>query len=119
MSKKLLPCKSCPWCVENDASTIPRYVQEKAEGLMCTVGRGDEMRQIMACHNSTDKKMIACKGYLAREGWSNINVRLMLINGDIESPAAVMAACENDGVELEEDYPTVLEKLTSSNQQSI
>lgn len=110
--KKLLPCPSCPWRIEQDASTIPNYVQEKAERLLNTVGRDDGFRPLMACHNSTDKKMIACKGYLAREGWRNINVRLLLSKRQIENPAAVLDACEAGGVELEEGYHAVLEKLS-------
>jgi Family of unknown function (DUF6283) len=111
--KALLPCKTCPWRVDQDASVIPGYCQSKAEGLLGTVGRGDDFRPIMACHNSSDKKMIACKGYLAQEGWSNINVRLLLAKGMIENPAAVADACYEDGVELEPDYATVLEKLST------
>jgi len=111
---KLLPCPSCPWRVDKDASAIPNYVQKKAEGLLNTVGEEDAMRPIMACHNSTDRKMVACKGYLAREGWRNITVRLLLIKGQIENPSSVLAACEENGVELETDYPTVLQKLTDS-----
>ena len=82
---------------------------------MCTVGRGDDFRQIMACHNSTDERMIACKGYLAREGWSNLNVRLMLMDGQIESPADVAEACERQGVILERNYPEVLAKLSRNS----
>lgn len=108
----LLPCKSCPWRVENDASVIPGYCQTKAEGLLGTVGHGDAFRQIMACHNSTDKKMIPCKGYLAQEGESNINVRLLAIKGIIPNPAACANACDDEGLELEPDYETVLEKLS-------
>ncbi len=107
-----LPCPSCPWRVNQGVSVIPNYVQEKAEGLLCTVGRGDDFRQIMACHRSTDKKMIACKGYLAREGWSNINVRLLLTRNQIENPSEVAEACEQASIELETDYPTVLRKLS-------
>lgn len=110
----LLPCATCPWRIDRDATTIPRYVHEKACGLMQAVGRGDDFRPIMACHGSTDDNMHACNGYLAREGWSNINVRLLLIRGQIASPAAVADACEVRGIELEIDYPTVLEKLAES-----
>lgn len=111
--RSLLPCPTCPWRVDQDASVIPEYVQEKAEGLLCTVGRGDAFRQIMACHNSTDKKMIPCKGYLAREGYSNLNVRLLAIKGEVPNPAACANACEDGGIELEPDYETVLEKLST------
>lgn len=112
--KKLLPCKSCPWRVENDASVIPNYRQEKAEGLVDTIGKGDGLRRIMACHNSTDINMTACNGYLARHGWSNINVRILLAHGQINNPDKVLAACEKHGVELEIHYPAVLAKLTES-----
>lgn len=112
-SKALLPCPTCPWRVDQDASVIPGYCQDKAEGLLETVGKDDGFRQIMACHNSKDKRMIACKGYLAREGWSNINVRLLLMRGQIENPDDVLYACETVGVELEPNYETVLEKLSA------
>lgn len=107
------PCKSCPWRVENDASVIPNYNHEKAVGLLNTVGPDDDFRPIMACHGSVNTKPIACKGYLAREGWSNINVRIMLAKNQIENPSNVADLCEAKGIELEPDYPTVLDKLSS------
>ena len=112
--KKLLPCRTCPWRVDQDATTIPGYDHEKAENLINTVGEGDAFRPIMACHNSTDRNMLACKGYLAREGWGNLNVRLLLARGQIENPSQVAEACESHGVVLEPDYPTVLKKLAAS-----
>jgi hypothetical protein len=65
----------------------------------------------MACHGSTEETPYSCKGYLAREGWSNLNVRLLLAKDGIENPSAVLHACETHGVELEPDYPAVLRKL--------
>jgi hypothetical protein len=109
-----LPCKTCPWRTDQDATTIPRYDHAKAVGLMNTVGPDDAMRPIMACHGSTDDEPRACRGYLAREGWRNINVRLLLIKRQIDNPSAVADACEAAGVELEPDYPTVLRKLARS-----
>lgn len=109
---KLLPCSTCPWRVNRDATTIPHYDQVKAEGLLDTVGPDDAFRKIMACHGSTDTEMHACLGYLAQVGWTNLNVRLLLIRGKIENPSAVLAACEEAGVELEPDYQTVLKKLS-------
>jgi hypothetical protein len=82
--------------------------------LLNTVGDEDGFRPIMACHGSTDRNERACKGYLAREGWRNINVRILLARGQIESPSAVAEACEARGVELEPHYPAVLEKLARS-----
>ena len=111
-----LPCGTCPWRIERDASTIPRYNHQKAVGLLATVGEGDDFRKIMACHNSTDDNMIACKGYLAREGWSNLYVRMLLAKGDIPHPDAVLYSCETYGIELEQDYPTVLMKLATSRE---
>ena len=111
--KNLLPCPSCPWRVDQDASVIPNYVQEKAEALLNTVGPDDAFRPIMACHHSVDEKMLACKGYLAQVGWSNINVRLMALRGEIPNPTEVYEACLENGIELHDDYETVLEKLSS------
>lgn len=108
-----LPCKTCPWRIGSDVSAIPGYNQEKAVGLLRTAsaGNGDGLRPIMACHNSTDENMHACKGYLAREGWSNINVRILLAEDRISNPSRVLEACEMEGVQLEPDYPAVLKKL--------
>jgi hypothetical protein len=109
----VLPCKSCPWRVDADVSTIPGYNQEKAVGLLKTAsaGQGDGFRPIMACHGSPETKPHACKGYLAREGWANLNVRVLLAKGQIENPSVVLRACETHGVPLEPDYPAVLRKL--------
>lgn len=112
----LLPCKTCPWRVNRDATTIPRYDPDMAEALLNTVGEGDAFRPIMACHCSPDAEPRACNGYLARAGWSNINVRLLLLHGRIHNPASVLEACEEAGIELEPDYPTVVEKLRRSTQ---
>ena len=113
-AKKRLPCPSCPWRVDQHASTIPGYDHEKACGLMNTVGEGDALRPIMACHDSPVGKERPCRGYLAREGWSNLNARVLAARGRIENPAAVAEACEQHSVELESDYPAVLAKLAGS-----
>jgi hypothetical protein len=110
----MLPCATCPWRVDKYASTIPRYNHEKACGLTSTVGDGDAMRPIMACHHSTDENQYACNGELAREGWKNINVRLLIIKRKINSPADVLSAREAAGIELHKDYQSVLEKLEQS-----
>jgi hypothetical protein len=118
-NKSLLPCKTCPWRVDMDATTIPGYDHEKAKNLMNTVGEGDAFRPIMACHHSTDDNVYACKGYLAREGWSNINVRLLLSKGKIVNPSEAEDACNLHGVELEPDHPTVLTKLATSKRKDL
>lgn len=110
----LLPCPSCPWRIEQDSKSIPGYDHEKACGLLDTVGPEDGFRQIMACHYSTEAEMKACRGYLAIEGWKNINVRLLLAKGKIDPPDEVLRACEDAGVKLHPNYPAVLRKLTRS-----
>lgn len=110
-SSSVLPCVSCPWRIDQDASAIPRYNHEKACKLMNTVGDGDAIRPIMACHGSTDDDMRACNGYLARAGWSNITVRLLLSHGKIANPTTVMEACSAAGIKLHTDYVSVLKKL--------
>jgi hypothetical protein len=83
-------------------------------GLQRTVGEDDALRPIMACHGSTDHAPIACKGYLAREGWRNLNVRLLLCQDAIANPSAVAQACEVQGIALEASYAAVLAKLVAS-----
>ena len=117
MSKDLLPCATCPWRVDKNATTIPRYVHEKACGLLNTVGDADDFRQIMACHHSTGTEEPAeqiCKGYLTQAGWTNINVRILMATADMPSPDSVADACQEAGIELEPDWETVLDKLTAS-----
>ena len=110
----LLPCATCPWRVERDATTIPNFDLKKAEALTNTVGPDDAFRPIMACHGSDDEMPTACLGYLARAGWSNLNVRLLLARGQIQNPDRVADACYDHYVELEPDYEMVLEKLRRS-----
>lgn len=107
----LLPCASCPWRVDQRASAIPNYSHKKACGLLNTIGHGDGFRPIMACHGSTEGNNRACNGYLAREGWSNINVRILLAKKKVENPDRVMEACELAGVQLHANYREVLAKL--------
>lgn len=110
----LRPCKSCPWRVDNDASIIPGYNQEKAEALLACVGNEDSFRPIMACHHSAEGKETACRGYLAQEGYRNLNVRLMIMAGRCPDPISVADACYEDGTQLEEDYHDVLAKLSAT-----
>jgi hypothetical protein len=110
----LLPCKTCPWRVDRDATTIPRYVHDKAVDLLDSVGDGDDFRPVMSCHYHGGDEGVACKGYLAREGWSNLYVRLLLARGAIANPTDVAEACEAAGIALEPDWPTALAKLAKS-----
>ena len=107
----LLPCDTCPWRTDKTAADIPRYVHRKACGLINTVGDGDAFRPIMACHYSTEEKMQACRGYLARAGWSNINVRLLLTENKILNPTDVLEECRIAGIRLHRTYAAVLKKL--------
>ncbi len=112
MSKRSkIPCKSCPFRKDQDATTIPRYCPDKAENLMGTVGEEDGFRQVMSCHLSQADDGLACKGWLVRHGWKNFWVRLFVGQGKMPDPLDVAAACEKRGIELEKDYPTVLDKL--------
>lgn len=111
-SKKLLPCPSCPWRVDQDAAAVAKVEPPlKASQLLKMVGEGDGFRPIMQCHGSKNSEPRSCKGYLARVGWSNINVRLLLAMHKIEDPTDVAEACEAAGIELHETYAEVLGKL--------
>lgn len=110
----LVPCKTCPWRVERDATTIPRYDSGLAHKLLETVGEEDGFYKVMACHGSTDKTTVPCKGYLAQVGWKNIMVRLMVSQGVLPDPYDVRNACVAKGIKLESNYQIVLEKMEAS-----
>ena len=110
----MIPCKSCPWRVDQDVSAIPGYCQEKAERLLDTVGKEDGFRKMMACHQSTEEEPTICKGYLAQAGWSNLNVRLRVMKGQLTHPDQVQEACKAADVELEPNYESVLAKLSET-----
>src|SRR5580692_1791651 len=117
MKNNLLPCATCPWRVDKDATKIPRYSHHKACNLLNTVGREDDFRQIMACHHSTGTESEAeqvCRGYLAQAGDSNLNVRILAMTEKMLWPGQIADACVEAEIELEPDYETVLEKLAES-----
>lgn len=114
----MLPCASCPWRVDQDASVIPGYNQGKACNLMNTVGNSDNFRPMMACHGSTEEEPRICNGYLAREGWTNINVRILLARRKVPNPNDVLRACKQSGIELHQDYASVLAKLSRTEKQT-
>lgn len=112
--RSLLPCETCPWRIGKGAETIPFYSQEKALALRNTVGDGDGFRTIMACHHSTEDEPISCRGYLAQVGWTNINVRLFLMKGQIPRLDDISQACKAAGITLHRNYGAMMDKLTLS-----
>ena len=83
---KTVPCPTCPWRRDSDptGSAIPRFNIQLMRGLRNTVGPGDAFRPIMACHYSTECDERPCVGYLFRHGWSNLAVRVAIIQGRID-----------------------------------
>jgi hypothetical protein len=57
----------------------------------------------------------ACRGYLAKVGLTNIVVRLLLADNEIERPDLILRACEENGIELHETYQDVLDKLENKS----
>ncbi len=114
ISHALLPCKTCPWRVDQTAAVIPGYQHKMACSLVNTVGEEDAFRPIMACHYSEPRDMLACKGYLAQNGSHNINVRILVAQDKVPDPYAVSDACKEAGIELHATYPEVLEKLAKT-----
>lgn len=88
------PCPTCPWRLTSvvGGGDIPGFDIDLMRGLRSTVGDGDAFRTIMACHYSACGAETPCVGYLAVEGWSNLAVRLGVIDGRIDM-AAIDAAC--------------------------
>jgi hypothetical protein len=110
----LLPCATCPWRVEKGADVIPRYSQEKALALRNTVGDGDGLRTIMACHHSAEDEPISCRGYLAQVGYTNINVRIFMAKGEMPNLNDIFKACRKAKIKLHPNYGAMMDKLTMS-----
>jgi hypothetical protein len=101
------PCPTCPWRVDQDASVIPNFSLDLAEGLVSTTG--DELgAPQFACHQSQDGKEVVCAGWLARYGWDNIGVRLGLMSGKYTPE---MLEPGPDWPETHETFDDVIEKL--------
>lgn len=103
------PCATCPWRRTSTVGggDIPGFGIDLMRRLSNTVGNGDAFRPIMACHGSGVGSETACVGYLAVEGWSNLAVRIMAIEGKIDL-RSVAAACEP--LDL---WPSFYEMLTA------
>lgn len=103
------PCGSCPWLKSNPpgGERIPNFDLGLMRRLKrTTIGREDGFRQIMACHHSTCGDERPCIGYVAVEGWRNINVRLMAMQGDLDV-AAINAATAT--LDLWESFDAMLQ----------
>jgi uncharacterized protein DUF6283 len=106
----LVPCPTCPWRRTSTVggSDIPGFQLDMMRGLACTVGEGDDFRRVVACHYSPDPPqpgMRPCAGYLARHGYSNLYVRLMAAQGEVDL-AGTAEACED--LDLWPDFATML-----------
>lgn len=107
MTALTTPCPSCPWRRSNPpgGSNIPGFSLDLMRGLSCTVGPGDDFRQVMACHGSPEHRMVPCAGYVARHGYANLNVRMMAAVGQVDL-VAIVDACE--GLDLWPSFDVML-----------
>lgn len=114
MKKDLQPCVTCPWRKSSTVggTDIPGFSLELMRRLSNTVGPGDAFRTIMACHHSKPGKDVACKGYIAREGYSNINARVLAARGIIPM-TDIIAACK--GIPLWRSFTAMLKAYESAN----
>lgn len=99
-------CPTCPWRIGATAEAIPNFSVEKARNLRCTVGEGDDFRTIMACHMSTPEHERHCGGYVAVEGYTNLAVRIGLMEGRITMPEreGLVDSFEEMLEQVDEDY---------------
>lgn len=90
-----VPCATCPWrrTSTEGGADIPGFAINLMRGLSNTVGRGDDFRPVMACHGSACGAETPCVGYIAQEGYSNLAVRLMAVEGRVDL-LAMAEACE-------------------------
>lgn len=103
----LTPCQTCPWLKSNEpgGKGIPNFDIELMRRLSNTVGEGDAFRPVMACHYSPCGGETACRGYVARHGWSNLNVRVLAMKGVIDIKG-IVAACK--GLKLWKSFAAML-----------
>ncbi len=108
MTMAAIPCSTCPWRKSSavGGTDIPGFNIDLMRRLQNTVGREDDFRPIMACHGSPKGAERPCVGYLARHGYSNLAVRVGIMEGRIDMNA-VMDECED--LDLWEDFETMLE----------
>lgn len=110
------PCRTCPWRLDQDASAIPGFSLQKAEGLANTCpganGWSVELgRPMFACHQSTDGAEVVCAGWLAVEGRAHVGVRVNVALGEID--AAALNPGE-DWPEMHRSFAEVIAKLRAT-----
>jgi hypothetical protein len=71
---------------------IPSFSIELMRGLGNTAGPVDAFRPIMACHGSACGAETPCVGYVAVEGFTNLNVRMEVLRGRLDL-RAIDEAC--------------------------
>ncbi len=111
------PCHGCPWRTDRDASDIPEFSLERAEGLAacCPDERGfgpDYFAHLFACHESRDGNEFACAGWLAVCGSAHPLVRQAVGRGALDRTRLSAGA---DWPELHGTYADVLQKLRDSS----
>lgn len=106
------PCPTCPWRKTSTVGgfDIPNFQLCKMQNLRHTVGDGDQFRTIMSCHYSPEGAETACIGYVYVEGYSNLAVRLMVIDGKLDF-RAIDEACKD--IEM---WPSFHEMLAAYEQ---
>lgn len=111
-----MPCRSCPWRVDQDAQAIPNFDLDLAERLAATSpdARGfgpDFGSPQFACHQSREGAEVVCAGWLAVVGAAHPQVRMQVIRGQLD-PAALEPG---DGwPELHGSFVEVIEKLRAT-----
>lgn len=110
------PCPSCPWRVDQDATAIPNFSLELAEGLAATSpneqGYGPDFGSPQfACHQSHEGGEIVCAGWLAAVGGAHPAVRMAALTGSV--PMEALSPGE-DWPELHESFTEVIEKLRAT-----
>lgn len=113
MSAVRKPCTSCPWRVDQDATAIPNFSLDLAEGLADTSpderGYGPSFESaLFACHQSREGAEVVCAGWLAMVGARHPRVRWGVMFGTFE-PESLSPG--EGWPELHETFGEVIEKL--------
>lgn len=101
-----VPCRTCPWRVDQHADEIPCYDHELAEGLVSTTS-GEFGAPIFACHHSRDGAEVVCTGWLWAHGWDSIAIRLQLAVGEMTRADLV----PDPAIDRHHTFAEMIEKL--------
>lgn len=115
--ERSLPCGSCPWRVDADATRIPGLSVERARGLDATCPTSESLfgTPMMACHHSDDGDESVCIGWaLSDASRDSIPLRLAMMHGTVAGWRVLRDAAERADVVVYDSFADMLEQIEAT-----